>query len=552
MTMSNAHDEYAWWQTGIIYQIYPRSFQDSNGDSIGDIPGIISRLDYLQSLNVDALWLSPIYPSPMADFGYDVSDYTGIDPMFGTLEDFDRLLREVHARGMKLIMDLVPNHTSDLHPWFVESRSSRENPKRNWYIWADAKPGGGPPNNWLSEFGGIGWEWDEPTGQYYYHRYTREQPDLNWRNPEVRAAFYEVMRFWLDRGVDGFRVDAAKNVIKDEQLRDNPPNPDYRPGMNPADSQVPLYTMDRPEAHEVIREMRHVTDRYDARMMVGEIYLPLDRLMKYHGAELDEFQLVYNFQLIRLPWEAIAIRAAVEAYEAALPQGAWPNWVLGNHDKPRVASRIGPMQARVAQMLLLTLRGIPTCYYGDEIGMRDVEVPPDKVQDPWGINVPGQGRDPERTPMQWDAGPYAGFSTVEPWLPVAPDYRQVNVTAQEHDPHSMLALFRRLTSLRRHSPALTVGTYATVQVAPQADGEILAYLRVHAEQSLLVALNLRGGSHTLDTSQLLPEGDVLLSTEMDRTGREELTNLKLRPHEGLIIQLDALPTVKNTRDMEIS
>ena len=528
--------QYHWWQTGIIYQIYPRSFQDSNADGVGDLPGIIQRLDYLKSISVDAIWISPVYPSPMVDFGYDISDYTDIDPMFGTLQDFDRLVAEAHARGIKVIMDFVPNHSSDRHPWFLESRASRDNPKRDWYLWRDPAPGGGPPNNWLSEFGGSAWEWDEATGQYYCHRYTKEQVDFNWRNPEVRRAMYDVMRFWLERGVDGFRVDAVKNVIKDAQFRDNPPNPDFVPGMEPFDSQLHLYDTDQPEAHEVIREMRHVVDEDDNRMMVGEIYLPLARLMKYYGLDLDEFQLVYNFSLIALPWDAQVVSTAVAEYEAALPEGAWPNWVLGNHDRHRVASRIGFEQARVAQMLLLTLRGTPTCYYGDEIGMTDVEIPPDRVVDPWELNVPGLGlgRDPERTPMQWDESPYGGFSTVEAWLPEAPDYREVNVAAESRDPRSMLSLFGALTTLRRQSPALTLGSYAAVPVT--APGSF-AYLRTLGQQTILVVLNFRGRPHTLDFSSVAGEGEVLLSTEMDRTGREALDALQVRPNEGLVIRL---------------
>lgn len=531
--------QFSWWQSGIIYQVYPRSFQDSNGDGIGDLDGIISRLDYLKSLNVDAIWISPVYPSPMADFGYDVSDYTDIDPMFGTLESFDRLLHAAHARGLKVIMDFVPNHTSERHPWFLESRSSRSNPKRDWYIWHDPAPDGGPPNNWISEFSGPHWQYDEETGQYYCHKYLKEQPDLNWRNPLVREAMLGVMRFWLQRGVDGFRVDAAKNMIKDDQFRDNPPNPDYVLGTPPVESLIQLYDTDRPEIHPLIRDMRHVVDAYSDRMMVGEIYLPLARLMKYHGETLDEFQLVYNFQLISLPWEAPVVRQAIEAYESALPHGAWPNWVLGNHDRHRVASRVGAQQARLAQLLLLTLRGTPTCYYGDELGMTDVEIPPDLIVDPWDMQTPGLGlgRDPERTPMQWDAAPYAGFSTAEPWLPIAPDYAQVNVEVESRDAGSLLSFFRRLTALRRATPALSVGRYVMVAVQSPDDTEVLAYLRNHGDQSVLVVLNFTGTERTLDLSHLSRNGELLLSTEPARNGPISLSSLRLGADEGVIIGL---------------
>ncbi len=525
---------YRWWQTGIIYQIYPRSFMDSNGDGIGDLPGILSRLDYLQWLNVDAVWISPIYPSPMADFGYDVSDYTDIHPMFGTMQDFDRLLADLHARGMKLILDYVPNHSSDQHPWFIESRSSRSSLRRDWYIWADPRPDGGPPNNWLSVFGGSAWQWDEHTAQYYYHAFLKEQPDLNWRHPPVREAMMDVVRFWMDKGVDGLRLDAVWFLMEDPQLRDNPPNPDWKPGMDPYQRLLPVYTEDLPETHDVLREMRRLLDTYHDRMMVGEIYLPLARLMKYYGEELDECHLAYNFHLILNPWEPGVVRRIVEEYEAALPQGAWPNWVLGNHDRHRVASRVGRQQARVAQMLLLTLRGTPTCYYGDEIGMADVEIPPDKVQDPLEKNVPGLGlgRDPERTPMQWNSEPYAGFSTVEPWLPVAPDYREVNVETQARDPRSMLALFRALTDLRRNSTALQVGSYRTVDASTP---DVFAYLREMGDERMLVALNFSAQNYTLDLSGVGARGEVLVSTEMDRAGTEPLSTLHLRPNEGLVI-----------------
>ncbi|MBX6340831.1 MAG: alpha-amylase, partial [Thermomicrobiaceae bacterium] len=465
--------DYLWWQKGIIYQIYPRSFMDADGDGIGDLLGITSRLDYLRWLGVDAIWISPIYPSPMADFGYDVADYTSIHPLFGTMDDFDRLLAEAHGRGLKVILDYVPNHTSDEHPWFIESRSSRDNPKRDWYVWRDPAPDGGPPNNWLSVFGGPAWEWDERTGQYYYHAFLVKQPDLNWRNPELRRAMLDVLRFWLDRGVDGFRVDALWFLLEDERLRDDPPNPDWEPGSDPYHSILPVYSSDLPEVHDVVAEMRRVLDEYPERLMIGELYLPIPRLVAYYGAGGAGAHLPANFHLILTAWDAARIRALIDTYEGFLPAYAWPNWVLGNHDRSRIASRVGPEQARVAAMLLLTLRGTPTMYYGDEIGMRDVLIPPDRVQDPLERNVPGigLGRDPERTPMQWEPGPNAGFTTGEPWLPLADDYQTCNVEVEREDPRSMLSLYRRLIALRRAEPALHVGSYAPVP----AEGSVLAY-----------------------------------------------------------------------------
>ncbi|QJE72460.1 DUF3459 domain-containing protein [Aerophototrophica crusticola] len=502
--------EAEWWKRGIVYQVYPRSFQDTDGDGVGDLRGIRQRLDHVVSLGVDAIWISPIFPSPMKDFGYDIADYCGIEPLFGTMADFDALLAAAKERGLKLVLDLVPNHTSDQHPWFLESRSSRDNPKRDWYIWRDPAPDGGPPTNWLSEFGGSGWEYDEATGQYYYHAFLASQPDLNWRNPEVREAIYDSMRFWLDKGVDGFRVDVMWHLVKDDQFRDNPPNPNPPAGGNPANRLLTTYSADRPEVHEVVREMRAVMDAYPERVLIGEIWLPSERLVAYYGEDLKGAHLPFNFQLITSAWDARQIRDLVEEYERALPKGGWPNWVLGNHDRSRIASRVGPRQARVAAMLLLTLRGTPTLYYGDELGMMDVPIPPDRVQDPFEKNVPGLGlgRDPCRTPMQWDDSPNAGFAAegVEPWLPLAEDWKTNNVAAQSRDPGSVLSLYRDLIALRREEPALSLGDYQDVT----ALGTLLVYSRTHAGRTILVVLNLGAERHEV----ALPDGggDVLLST----------------------------------------
>jgi alpha-glucosidase len=521
-----------WWARGIVYQIYPRSFQDSNGDGIGDLPGIIERLDYLVWLGVDAVWLSPIYPSPMADFGYDVADYCDIHPMFGTLADFDRLLAEAHRRGLKLILDFVPNHTSDRHPWFLESRASRQSPKRDWYLWHDPAPGGGPPNNWLSHFGGSGWTWDEATGQYYYHAFLKEQPDLNWRNPAVVAAMHDVMRFWLERGVDGFRVDVVWQVIKDDRFRDNPPNPNFVEGQYHYSRLRPVYTADRPEVHEVVAGMRRVIDAYDDRVLIGEIYLPIERLVSYYGKDLRGAQLPFNFQLLLTAWEARKIARLIEEYEVLLPKGGWPNWVLGNHDNRRIATRVGVAQARVAAMLLLTLRGTPTMYYGDELGMRDVPIPPELVQDPSEKNVPGGGvgRDPERTPMRWSAGRNGDFTAGVPWLPLGDDVAEVNVSAQRARPTSMLALYRALIDLRRNEPALAVGTYLPVE----AEGSVLAYRRRHRRRDLLIALNLSAQPARLP-APASSGGRILLSTHLDRAGSATGRDLKLRADEGVIV-----------------
>ena len=530
-------DRYLWWQKGVIYQIYPRSFMDSNDDGVGDLPGILSRLDYLEWLGVDAVWLSPIYPSPMADFGYDVADHTGIEPLFGTMPDFDRLLADVHARGLKLILDLVPNHTSDQHPWFLESRSSHDNPKRDWYIWRDPAPGGGPPNNWLAAFGGSSWQWDEQTGQYYLHSFAVEQPDLNWRNPDVEAAVFDAIRFWLDKGVDGFRVDVIFFMIKDELFRDNPPNPNFKPGQDPSGSQLQIYSNNRPEVHPIIQRMRKLFDEYDERVMIGEIYLPYADLMRYYGLDNDEAHLPFNFQLILLPWKADVIRETVRTYETALPNNGWPNWVLGNHDQHRIATRIGREQAPVANMLLLTLRGTPTCYYGDELAMVNVEIPPGMAHDPQEIGKPGLGlgRDPERTPMQWDSGPNAGFTSGSPWLPVAADYPEYNVAVERDDPASMLTFTRQLLALRRNSPALNVGSYMDV---PSDAPDVLSFIREHAEQRLLIVLNLSHEARVFSGStQAAGSAEVVLSTVPGRSGQLDLTELALAPDEGVILRL---------------
>lgn len=522
-----------WWRGGTIYQVYPRSFLDTDGDGVGDLPGIAAKLDHLRALGVDAIWISPFYPSPMRDFGYDITDYRGVDPLFGTLADFDRLLAEAHARGLRIILDFVPNHTSELHPWFAESRSSRESPRRDWYIWRDPAPDGGPPNNWRSTFGGSAWTLDPATGQYYLHTFLREQPDLNWRNPAVEAEMLEVMRFWLDRGVDGLRVDAVQNVIKDEAFRDNPPNPAWRDGDDPFDRLLRAWSADRPEVHEVIARMRRVVEAYPGdRVLIGEIYNTPERLVEYYGAEGAGCHFAYNFQLIVLPWNARAIDAAIRRYEALLPPGAWPSWVLGNHDRHRIASRVGPAQARVAAMLLLTLRGTPTIYYGDEIGMVDVPIPPARVQDPWERNVPGQGlgRDPERTPMQWSAAPNAGFTTGDPWLPIASDYRETNVETQRCDPESMLALHRRLLALRRAEPALSRGAWIPVD----AEGDVLAYVREHEGSRFLVALNLGASPASL---AFHGAREIVLSTDVSRLRTGVRGNIELRGDEGMIIRL---------------
>jgi alpha-glucosidase len=522
-----------WWQRGIIYQIYPRSFQDSDGDGVGDLRGITARLPYLADLGIEAVWLSPIFTSPMRDFGYDVADYCGIDPLFGTMEDFDELVAAAHARGLKVMLDYVPNHTSSDHVWFRDARSSRDSERRGWYVWRDPAPDGGPPNNWVSFFGGPAWTLDPASGQYYLHQFLPSQPDLNWRNPAVRAAMGDVLRFWMRRGVDGFRVDVIWLLAEDERFLDEPANPEWRPGMIEHATLEHVYTQDQPETHAYIRELRQVLDEFDDRMMVGEIYLPMDRLLPYTGTpDAPMVHLPFNFHLILLPWHADVVRAFVDEYDAAsLAAGAWPNWVLGNHDQHRFKTRVGAAQYRVAQTLLLTLRGTPTVYYGDEIGMQNVPIPPERMVDPAGLqqpDVPAASRDPERTPMQWDASPNAGFTPggVTPWLPVADDAASVNVAAQTADPASDLGYFQALTRLRREHPALLGGSYASVDTGA---AEVFAFRRTLDGETLTVLLNFGQGTHDLGT---VAAGETVLSSVGDRPRADA----PLRPDEARVLR----------------
>jgi alpha-glucosidase len=525
-----------WWESAVIYQIYPRSFQDSNDDGIGDLNGITERMNYLVDLGVDAIWISPIFRSPMKDFGYDIADYVDIDPIFGTISDFDRLIAAAHARGIKVILDFVPNHSSDQHAWFVESRASRNNPKRDWYIWRDPAPGGGPPNNWLSEFGGSAWELDPATGQYYYHAFLNSQPDLNWRNPQVVEAMREVLRFWLGKGVDGFRVDVIWHLIKDAQFRDNPLNPDHRQDRPPNEALVPLYTTDLPEVHDVIGTLRRTIDEFPNRLLIGEIYLPVERLVAYYGRDLGGVHLPFNFALLNVRWDARCIQSLITDYEGILPEGGWPNWVLGNHDRPRIAGRVGAGQAAVAAMLLLTLRGTPTIYYGDELGMSQVDIPRDRVRDPFERNVPGigVGRDGCRTPMQWEASENAGFTAAEPWLPLANDWRSNNVAELRGDARSILNLYRRLLRLRRERPALSLGAYRPYVV----DEDLLAYYRELNDERLLIVLNLTDRPQALK----LEEGAharILVSTGAQRDGELVPGTVTVIGDEGLVIDLES-------------
>ncbi|MFH2102297.1 MAG: alpha-glucosidase [Chloroflexota bacterium] len=492
-------DKTPWWQDGIIYQIYPRSFADSNADGLGDLPGIISRLDYLADLGIDAIWLSPVYPSPDADFGYDISDYTAIDPRFGSLADFDRLVAECHRRGIRVILDLVLNHTSDQHPWFQESRSNRENSKRDWYIWRDR------PNNWQAAFGGKAWTADPQSGQYYLHLFTRNQPDLNWRNPQVRLAMLEVFRFWLERGVDGFRLDVFNTYFKHLDLADNPP----KFGLRGFDRQRHIHDLDQPEMMPFLSEVRALLEVYPERYAVGETYLATrEKTISYCGA--DKLQAAFSFDFtpshLVYPWNPGWLMKQILRREDAFQQaGVWPTTVMSNHDIPRPASRYADgeddAQAKLAMALLLTLRGTPFLYNGEEIGMRDISLGRQEILDPpgkkyWPIY---KGRDGCRSPMQWDSTPNAGFSAASPWLPVHPNHTTRNVAVHQADPDSLLQFTKMLIALRKTYPALRRGDFLSLK-APRSG---LAYLRRTEEQTILVAMNFSQRSISVE----LPEGE---------------------------------------------
>ena len=520
-----------WWQRAVVYEIAPISFQDSNGDGKGDLPGLLSRLDYLSWLGVDALWLTPIYRSPLRDLGYDISDYRDVDPAFGSLTDFDALVAGLHKLGMRIILDLVPNHTANDHAWFVESSSSRDKPKSDWYIWADAAENGGPPNNWLSRFGGTGWEWCEARQQYYYHSFLTEQPDLNWRNPDMRSAFAEVMRFWLDRGVDGFRVDASAVLIKDDLLRDNPPDPQAGADKPPPQRYMPVFTDDRPEAMRCIEFVRNVLDEFPDRVLCGEVQGKTDRIGHFYGSDLPRLHLPLNFALLDCHWDALSLQATIDAYYNAIPKDAWPVWVIGGHDKHRIASKLGQEQARVLAMLVLTLWGTPFLYMGDEIGQPRVKIPPERVHDPFEKLVPGYDlcRDPERAPIRWNDRDKGGFTDGEPWLPLEPD-RGRNVAAQKADEGSILQLYRQLLRLRRENPCLQQGEYQPIR----SRNDVLSYKRVLDGTEIIVGLNITPEPRRWEWQG---RGKLLLSTSLDRPAQVVEGPTLLRANEGWLVEL---------------
>jgi alpha-glucosidase len=513
----------AWWREGVLYQVYPRSYQDSDGDGAGDLRGIAARLDHLEWLGVDGIWLSPTFPSPNADWGYDVADYYGVHPDFGTMEDLDRLIEDAGRRGIRVLLDLVPNHTSDQHEWFRDAASSRDSAHRDWYVWAD---GDGPPNNWRAAFGGQAWTFHEPTGQWYLHNFLPGQPDLNWWNPEVREAFDDILRFWFDREIAGFRIDVAHSMVKDRELRDDPPaGPDDHPHEQ-ARGLRQVYSMNRPEGHEVLQRWRALADARPEPhpVLVGETFVyDLEQLIPFYGAGDDELHLAFNIPFALSEFDPARLREVVETMEARLPEAAWPVWMGSNHDIGRMATRWAAGDetvTRLALLIILTLRGTPFLYAGDEIALPDGVVPEDRVLDV-------HDRDGCRTPIPWEHGPNAGFTShgVEPWLPMT-DPGERNVAAQRRDPGSTLNFVRDLIALRRAEPDLRAGAYATLP-APERGW---AWRR---GGGFAVALNAGNGPARFEGLA----GRVEIATDRAQDGQEAGDVLTLAPASGVVVRL---------------
>lgn len=517
----------------MLYQIYVRSFADSNDDGIGDLRGVIEHLDHLEGLGVDGIWLSPVTDSPNVDWGYDVADYFGVHPELGTMDDVDELVATARERGIRVLMDLVPNHTSDRHPWFVDSRSSRTAPMRGWYVWADPTVGGGPPNNWVSSFGGPAWTLDDTTGQYYLHNHLPEQPDLNWWNGEVRDMFDSVLRFWLDRGIAGYRIDVCNIVVKDALLRDNPPATADDDAEAQLFGQRPVFNANRPEVHEVIRRWRRIADSYEpSRILIGETPVRTEELARYYGDGTDELHLAFNFPFIESPLSAGELRHVVEEVESLLPAGACPAWTGSNHDMSRLATRWAgddPRKVRAALMMLLCLRGTAVLYQGDEIGLGNGSVDREDLKDPLGVRYWPyyEGRDAMRTPMPWRAGPGAGFThpTARPWLPLS-DPERCNVEGQIGDPGSVLTLVKDLISLRRQTPDLRTGASASRAAPPGA------WCWQRGDHHLVV-VNLDDA----DTRWDAPVGRVKIGTDRGRDGERVAGVVPLAGWEGLVVEL---------------
>ncbi len=518
--------DFLWWRDGIIYQIYPRSFYDTNHNGLGDLPGITARLDYLKDLGVDALWISPFYPSPDKDFGYDISNHVDVDPRYGSLQDFDDLLQASHERGIRIVLDLVLNHVSDQHPWFQQSRVDSSNPKQDWFLWQDSVP-----NKWESIFGGKAWTYDEVRGQYYYHMFVKEQPDVNWRNPDVRKAQMDVLRFWLKRGVDGFRLDVFNVYFKDEQLRDNP----KKWGIRSFDRQEHIYDTDQPEMESVVKEMREIVDEYPESYLVGETFIPAkEKILRYNGE--GKLHAAFDFDFLWSSFKPKEFYKAIQKWEEISEEtGVFPNYVLGNHDVRRPGSRYGKgeddARVKIVMALLLTMRGTPFIYAGDEIGMRDIFLTKrSEVQDPLGKKYFPfhQGRDGCRTPMQWDDSENAGFSSKKPWLRIHKNHKTRNLATQKADENSIFNLTRNLIALRKKYKTLRSGEFLPYKDVPK---DVMAYLRKSEGESIFVLLNFSKRKRDID----LPKNSwqVLFSSQ-NRAG-EIAEKITLFPYEILLL-----------------
>ncbi|MCB1191975.1 MAG: alpha-glucosidase [Leptospiraceae bacterium] len=541
----------SWWKEAVFYHIYPKSFYDSNGDGIGDIGGIIQKLDYLNgtpdSLGIDAIWLSPVYPSPMVDGGYDVANYIDIDPMFGTLDTFSLLIKEAHKRDIKIIMDLVINHTSDKHPWFIESSSSRDNPKSDWYIWKNPEDQK-PPNKWLSAFGGSAWKFNEDRNQYYLHSFAKEMPDLNWRNPEVKEEIFKSIRFWLDLGVDGFRLDVVNYYVKDIEFRNNPSY--FYKSLRAYDCQVHIYDRNRPETHEILKDFRKLLDSYTDRVSIGEVFQPPPGSSKlpaaFYGEKSDELHLNFNFAFTYCKWNPIQFMEAIVAWEKSLKSSDWPTYFLSNHDFKRHISRHGNgnnaiPRAKIAAIMLLTLKGTPFLYYGEELGMLSERIPYKKIQDPagkkyWPIFP---GRDISRLPMCWENGLNAGFSTVEPWLPINQEYHKTNVKTEAKSRKSLLTFYKKLIAIRKKYDSLRIGSFEPIDLDSE---RIMAYLRkIDKKEQMLILLNFsdKKDKFILENRPIpLRNAQVIFSTHKREDSGINIAIIHLEPYEGTIVKLE--------------
>ena len=531
------NDDWIWWKHGVIYHIYPRSFCDSNDDGIGDINGIICKLDYLKQLGVDAIWLSPIYKSPNIDFGYDVSDYRAINPEYGNLEDFKNLIEIAHSKNIKIIMDMIMNHTSNQHPWFIESSSSSDNPKRDWYIWKSDKKGK-VPNNWKSSFGNSAWQFDVKTKEYYLHSFFKEQPDLNWRNKEMLKAFFKEIKFWLEMGVDGFRLDVINMIIKDKKYRNNPLN------INIPFLQEHKYSRNRPKSHQIVKKLRKLVDKYNDKVLIGEIYVMPPGNAELSASYLSDgengIHLAFDFSMIFQKWNAGNIYKCIKKWNASISEDGWLCNVLSNHDLKRSINRTffrlhQIEKAKIEAVLLLTLKGTPFVYYGEEIGMKNTQIPYQHIKDPLGKRFWPlyNGRDGARTPMQWNNDVFAGFSSVTPWLPVNKDYKETNVFNQAKDPHSIFNLYHKLIQLRKEYPSLAKGNFIPVEKGKEG---ILVYSRTYEDETLTIVLNFTSRKRNI---KLKGNGkyEILFSTNNLNEDNSANNEIAISPYEARIYKL---------------